>query len=136
MFRNRECGPKKKFSSRISTNSGVKTEKKNGLHLKKCSIFHDFWGGTTKKKGSLSQNLQKKQFWLTNSRVTTNILRVSSLKLHFSGTELVTFLGHNPRLEGYNSRLGGQGFGMPPRGVGPGEVLFLAFTYTRKKIIY
>ena len=79
---------------RISANFGGEDQKK-GLHLKKCTNFYDFWGGTTKKRDFIPKSA-KKQLLLTNSGVTTNILRISGLKLHSSGTELVTFLGHNP----------------------------------------
>ena len=66
--------------------------KKKSYHIKKWANFHEFRGKTTK-KGSLLQNLQKKQFLLTNSGVITSILGVSDLELHFSGTEPVTFFG-------------------------------------------
>ena len=61
LLRIRESGPKKqKFLSQISTNSGMKTKKKRkkGLHLKKYTNIHNFWGETTK-KGSLMENLRK-----------------------------------------------------------------------------
>ena len=58
----------------------------------KCANFHYFLGEITKKESFL-QNLQKKQFLLTNSGVTTSILGVLGLELHSSGTEPVTFFG-------------------------------------------
>ena len=62
--------PKKKVliskDARMSTNSGVKPQKK--VFITKSA---------------------KKQFLLTNSGVITNILGVSGLKLHYSGTEPV-----------------------------------------------
>ena len=134
MLRNRECGPKQqKFSSRISTNYVVKTKKK--VFISKNARIFTISGVEPRKKYLYCKICKKKQFLLTNSRVTTNILRVSGLKLHFRGTELVTFLGHNPRLGGHDSRLGGHCLGMPPRGARPGEVLFLVFSYTQKKTI-
>ena len=74
---------------------------KKALHLKKCANFHKLQGETTK-KGSLLQNLQKKQFLLTNSGVITSILGVSGLELHFSGTKPVTFFGAQSSLGGHN----------------------------------
>ena len=64
------------------------------------SNFYEFWGGTTKKKGSLLQNLRKKRFLLPNPGVTTSILKVSGLKLHSGGTERVTFFGAQSSLGG------------------------------------
>ena len=76
--------------------------------------FSQFLGWNHEKKGSLLQNLQKKQLLLTNSGVPISILRVSGLELHSSGTEPVTFLGAQSSLWVHNSRLGGHGPGMPP----------------------
>ena len=59
------------------------------------------------KKGSLLQNLQKKQFLLTNSGVITSILGDTGLELHFSGTEPATFFGAQSSLGGHSSCLGG-----------------------------
>ena len=56
--------------ARISTNSGVKPQKR---------VF-------------IAQS-PKKQFLLRNSEVITSILGVSGLELHYSGTEPVTFFG-------------------------------------------
>ena len=63
----------------------------------------------------------KKLFLLTNYGVTTSILEVSGLELHFSGTAPVTFFGAQSSLGGDNSclkgtsgDLGEQDPGMPP----------------------
>ena len=79
---------------------------------------------------------KKKGFLLTNSGVTTSILRVYGLELHSSGTEPVTFFGAQSSLRGHNSCLGGMAPECLPGGAGPGEVLFLVFTYRRKKTMY
>ena len=125
---------KQRSSSRISTNSGVKTKKK-GLHLKKCTNFHDF--GVEPRKKGLYWKSAKKQFLLTNSGVTTSILRVSGLELYSSSTEPVTFFGAKSSLGGgHNSRLGGGT--VPeclPRSSAPGEVLFCSLPVDEKRYI-
>ena len=68
-------------------------DKKKSCYLKKCANFHEFRGEITKEKGSLLQNLQKNSFCLRMLGVITSILGVSGLKLHFSGTEPVSFFG-------------------------------------------
>ena len=102
---------KQRFSLRIFTNSGVKT-KKMVFISKNVRIFTIF-GVEPQKKGSLLQNLQKKQFLLKNSGVTTSILRVSGFDLHYSGIERVTSFRVNPRFRGHNSCLGGHSLLMP-----------------------
>ena len=62
------------------------------------------------KKGprlTTSAKSAKKLFLLTNSGVTTIILGVSGLELHFSGTKPVTFFVAQSSLGGHNFRLGG-----------------------------
>ena len=105
--------------ARIFTNSGVKT-KNSSSSQKNARIFTNS-GVKPQKKKVLITKSAKKQFLLTNSGVTTCILEVSGLKLHFSGTKPVTFFGHNPRLGGtvlvwraHAVNWGGHGPGMPP----------------------
>ena len=101
-------------------------DQKKGFNLKKCANFYEFRGETTKKKGSLLQNLRKKQFLLTNSGViTSTILGVSGLELHFSDTQPVIFFGAQVLLGGHSSCLGGtssdlgrHSSGMPPMASG------------------
>ena len=118
---------KQSFSSRISTNFGVKTKKINisikGLQLKKYTNFHDFWGGTTKKMVFIPKSA-KKQFLLKNSGMTTSILRVPGLELYSIGTEPVTFFGAQSSLGGAQFSFGGTAPECFPRGARPDEVLF------------
>ena len=97
----------------------------NPEHKKRSSIqkMREFLRipGRNHKNMRLCYKSAKKQFLLTNSRVITNILGVSGLELHSSGTEPVTFFGtqfslggHNSRLGGPRSDLGGHGPGLPP----------------------
>ena len=116
-------------------------EQKKGLHTEVCADFHEFWS-KDKKKVFISKTVRictnfgvkpqkkkkvcitksaKKLFLHTNSGVITSILEVSSLEMHSSGTELVTFFGaqsslgvHNFRLGGASSELGKHGPVMPP----------------------
>ena len=76
--------------------------------------------GLNHKKWVVIVKSAKQQFLLTNFRVITSILGVLGRKLHFSGTEPVTFLGAQSSLGGHNSRFGGkqwfggQGLELPP----------------------
>ena len=100
-------------------NSGIDQKQKN-LYPKNCANFHEFWGETTKRKGSFLQNLQifakfaKKQFLLTNFGVITSILGVSGLELHSSDTEPVTFFGGTTRLGGTTLIWGVRPWNAPP----------------------
>ena len=133
MLRIRGCRPKNKGFYCKFSRILRRRPKKRSLS-QKCTNFHDFWGGTTKQKG-LYCKIYENQFLLTNSGVTTSIL-ISGIELHSSGTELVTFFGARSLLGGHNSCLGAWNASAPEclsRGAGPGKVLFLIFTYRRKK---
>ena len=94
-----------------------------GLPFKKYTNFHNFWGETTKKKVFIAKSA-KKQFLLTNSGVTTSILRVPGIELHSSGTEPNTFFGAQSSLWGAQFSFGGTAPKCLPRGAGPDEDLF------------
>ena len=88
-------------------------EQKKCLHLEICADFREFWGGATKTRIFITKSV-KKQFLITNSGVITSLLRVSGLKLHFSGTEAVTFFGAQSSLgrRSFFSCLGGTSSGL------------------------
>ena len=74
-------------------------DKKKTLHLQKCANFHEFRDETTKKRFFITKSA-KKQFLLTNFGVIINILGVSGIELHSSGTDPITFLGAQSSLGG------------------------------------
>ena len=123
---------KQRFSLRIFTNSEVKTEKK-GFHLKKCANFHDFRGGTTKKKGFYSKICKKTVLaqGFSGDNQYFKSLRPRTDQWHRS----CYFLWGKSSLEGAQFSLGGARpqNALPPRGFGPGEVLFWSSPIDEKR---
>ena len=92
------------FILRFSTNSKVKTKKKN----KKRSLSQKFH-----KIRCESTKTTKKLFLLANSRTIRTNLGILGLDLHSSCPEPVNFFGHCPRLGVHKRSFAGYGPRMP-----------------------
>ena len=123
---------KQGFPSRISTNSGVNTKKKERVFIsKKCTNFHDFWGGEPRKKGLYCKICET----LTNSGGPTSISSQASNCTPVA-SRLLLSLEHNSRLVSTILVWEGTAPECFPRGARPGKVLFLIFTIRQKKRLY
>ena len=133
--------PKKRYSLRNSTKSGVKTKKglvktkkkkkikQKVFILKYTQIFMNS-GVKLQNETVFIAKSTKKQFLLTTSGVIISILGVLGLELHSSSTEPVNFFGPQSSLGGHNSCLGGDQAVIwgkrprnAPRDTGPDAVL-------------